>query len=145
MLGQASALAGLCQRVGGSARVSYIKPHGALYHAVMEGGEQGEAVRAAAQLLELPLLLMPRSPWATYGEGFAERAYDGDALRPREKEGALIHDPVEAAQQAVALANAHADLHSICVHGDSPDAVTIARAVRSALEGEGYRLEAFTR
>ena len=170
VLWQASALSGLCLRIGGGARVSYIKPHGALYHAVMAGGEQGEAVRAAAQvrssfllfaasilvcslfllfaaaqLLELPLLLMPRSPWATYGEGFAERAYDGDALRPREMEGALIHDAVEAAQQAVALASAHANLHSICVHGDSPDAVTIARAVRGALEGEGYRIEPFAR
>ena len=53
----------------------YIKPHGALYHAVMAGGAQGEAVVEAARLLELPLLLMPRSEWATYGEGFAERAY----------------------------------------------------------------------
>lgn len=141
VLWQASALAGLCLRAG--ARVSYIKPHGALYHAVMAGGEQGQAVRDAAQLLELPLLLMPRSPWATFGEGFAERAYDGDALRSREKEGALIHDPAEAAQQAIDLANGNADLHSICVHGDSPDAVTIARAVRSALEGEGYRLRPF--
>jgi hypothetical protein len=41
----------------------------------MAGGAQGEAVVEAARLLELPLLLMPRSEWATYGEGFAERAY----------------------------------------------------------------------
>ena len=65
---------------------------------------------------------MPRSPWATFGEGFAERRYDGDSLRPRDKEGAVIHDPAEAAEQAVALA-ARPDLHTICVHGDSPNAV----------------------
>ena len=94
------------------------------------------------QLLELPLLLMPRSPWATYGEGFAERRYDGDALRPRDKEGALIHQPHEAAQQAVDLAAAP-NLHSICVHGDSPHAVPIARAVRQALERAGFALGPF--
>ena len=57
-----------------------MKPHGALYHAVMAGGPQGEAVREAARMLDLPLLLMPRSPWASFGEGFAERRYDGDEL-----------------------------------------------------------------
>ena len=80
---------------------------------------------------------MPRSPWATFGEGFAERRYDGDELRSRDKAGALIHDPAEAARQAVELATTNANLHSICVHGDSPDAVAIARAVRGALEGDG--------
>eukprot|EP01051_Picozoa_sp_SAG22_P008027 SAG22_NODE_590_length_8826_cov_6.627134_8_plen_368_part_00 len=85
LLFQVGALDGLCR--GHGARVQYIKPHGALYHAVMEGGPQGLAVFEAAQLLQLPLLLMPRSPWATFGEGFAERAYDGDALRPRDKPG----------------------------------------------------------
>ena len=127
VLWQASALDGLCK--GAGTRVRYIKPHGALYHAVMSGGEQGEAVLEAAQLLEMPLLLMPRSPWASFGEGFAERAYDGDSLRSRDQPGALIHDPDEAAAQAVALA-AQANLHSICVHGDSPGAVEIAAVVR---------------
>jgi len=61
---------------------------------------QGEAVFEAAAMLDLPLLLMPQSPWAGYGEGFAERAYDGDKLRPRDQPGAVIHDPVEAAAQA---------------------------------------------
>ena len=68
--------------------------------------------------------------------------YDGDQLRSRELEGALIHDADEAAAQAVNLAS-HNNLHSICVHGDSPDAVKIARAVRKALEGEGFLLRPF--
>ena len=140
VLWQASALDGLCKGVG--TRVRYIKPHGALYHAVMSGGEQGEAVLEAAQLLEMPLLLMPRSPWASFGEGFAERAYDGDSLRSRDKPGALIHDPAEAAAQAVALA-AQPTLHSICVHGDSPGAVEIAAMVRRRLERAGFTLRPF--
>ena len=97
----------------------------------------------AARALGLPLLLMPQSAWATFGEGFAERAYDGDALRPRDRPGAVIHDPREAAAQAVALA-ARPELHTVCVHGDSPNAVAVAAAVRGALEAEGYELAPFT-
>ena len=76
---QTGALQQLCRGYG--TEVRYIKPHGALYHTILEGGEQGRAVFEAAQMLGLPLLLMPVSPWATYGEGFAERAYDGTATR----------------------------------------------------------------
>ena len=140
VLWQAGALDALCR--GAGTHVRYIKPHGALYHTVMSGGEQGEAVREASELLGLPLLLMPRSPWASFGEGFAERAYDGDSLRSRDKPGALIHDPAEAAAQAVALA-AQPTLHSICVHGDSPNAVEIAQVVRRALEADGLEVRPF--
>lgn len=139
VLWQTGALDGLCR--GAGTQVRYIKPHGALYHSVMAGGEQGQAVFEAAQRLGLPLLLMPRSPWANYGEGFAERAYDGDRLRARGKPGAVIHDPQEAAQQAVMLAG-RPSIHSICVHGDSPNAVAVAKAVRGALE-KAYSLRAF--
>ena len=122
--------------------MTYIKPHGALYHAVLEGGPQGEAVVDAARSLGLPLLLMPTSRWASFGEGFAERRYDGDALRPRHLEGAVIHDPKEAGDQAVALA-AQPEVHTICVHGDSPNAVAVAAAVRQALLDEGFSLRKF--
>eukprot|EP00656_Telonema_subtile_P030657 TRINITY_DN33639_c0_g1_i1.p1 TRINITY_DN33639_c0_g1~~TRINITY_DN33639_c0_g1_i1.p1 ORF type:complete len:730 (+),score=149.61 TRINITY_DN33639_c0_g1_i1:50-2239(+) len=141
VLGQVGFLQGLC--LGANTRVRYIKPHGALYHATMAGGEQGKAVFEAAQLVGLPLLLMPSSPWATYGEGFSERAYDGDQLRPRDKEGAVIHDPVEAAAQGVALAQ-QSNIHSICVHGDSPNAVVVAKAVRIGLEEAGFELGPFS-
>ena len=137
---QTGALQQLCRGYG--AEVRYIKPHGALYHTILEGGEQGRAVFEAAQMLGLPLLLMPVSPWATYGEGFAERAYDGELLRSRDKEGAVIHDPNEAATQALNLAG-RANLHTICVHGDSPNAVIVAKAVRTALDSAGYRVRPF--
>ena len=133
VLWQVRSLDGLCRAFG--TRVQYIKPHGALYHTVLSGGDQGQAVVEAAEILQLPLLLMPKSPWASYGEGFAERAYDGDSLRPRDKPGAVIHDPSEAAQQALALAR-RPNLHSICVHGDSPNAVSVAQAVRAVLDTE---------
>jgi antagonist of KipI len=140
ILFQVGALDALCRGV--DRRVQYIKPHGALYHAVMAGGKQGEAVFEASQMLELPLLLMPQSKWATYGEGFAERAYDGDLLRPRNQPGAVIHDPIEAAKQGVSLAS-NMKLHTICVHGDSPNAVSVAKAVRNGLENAGYEICSF--
>ena len=143
ILWQVGALQGLCSQLEGShSEVSYIKPHGALYHAIMNGGEQGEAVYEAAKYLDLPLLLMPQSKWATFGEGFAERAYDGMLLRSRELEGAVIHDPLEAAVQACDLAK-RLNLHTICVHGDSPNAVNVAKEVRRGLEEAGYVLRAF--
>lgn len=142
VLWQTGALQQLCRGYG--TEVQYIKPHGALYHTILEGGEQGKAVFEAAQLAGLPLLLMPISPWASYGEGFAERRYDGELLRPRSKEGAVIHCPEEAAKQALALAP-RANLHTICVHGDSPNAVNVAKAVRAALDGDGYKVRPFVR
>ena len=66
----------------------------------------------------------------------------GELLRSRDKEGAVIHDPDEAAMQALSLA-ARANLHTVCVHGDSPNAVNVAKAVRTALDGAGYRVRPF--
>jgi UPF0271 protein len=66
----------------------------------------------------------------------------GELLRPRDKPGALIHDPADAAAQAVVLA-AKPNLHSICVHGDSPNAVAIAKVVREALEAHDFVLRPF--
>lgn len=104
MLWQASALIGLCRETGTTVKstsptfpskigffrtsflpsLRYIKPHGALYHAVLSGGPQSRAVVEAAGLLGLPLLLMPGfAVPADITEGFAERAYDGHRLRDR--------------------------------------------------------------
>ncbi len=70
-------------------------------------------------------------------EGFADRRYgpEGKLLARGEPE-ALIDDPEACATQAVLLARA-GEVDTICVHGDTPNAVLIARAVRSALEGKG--------
>eukprot|EP00457_Paulinella_chromatophora_P001078 gb/GEZN01001080.1/.p1 GENE.gb/GEZN01001080.1/~~gb/GEZN01001080.1/.p1 ORF type:complete len:963 (-),score=155.82 gb/GEZN01001080.1/:79-2967(-) len=142
VLWQAGALMALCRAAG--TKVRYMKPHGALYHSVLKGGPQAKAVIEAARLLELPLLLMPHSHAATFGEGFAERAYDDEhTLRPRSKPGAVLHNPQEAAQQALFLADKRLDIHSICIHGDSPNATLVALAVRQALERQGYLIKSF--
>ena len=120
--------------------VSYVKPHGALYHRVREDAEQAAAVLAGSG--HLPVLgqhgvlldLAAGAGRATYREGFADRAYRGDTLVPRDEPGALIEDVEAIAAQAVDLVP-KAD--SICVHGDSPNAVEAARAVRRALTDAG--------
>lgn len=133
--------------------VAYVKPHGALYNRVVDDADQAHAVLAGSG--ELPVLGLPggrllslaeaagRQVWL---EGFPDRGYEEHAdgsrrLLPRDRPGALVHEPEEIAARAVAMAG---EVHSICVHGDGPTAVTAARAVRAALEAAGLRLRAFT-
>jgi len=123
--------------------VRYLKPHGALYHRVRDDEEQAAAVLAGSGTL--PVLGMPGALLtlaAAAGrevvlEGFPDRAYDGDRLRPRDRPGAVLTEDDAIVAQALALAGS---VRSLCLHGDTPGAVAHARAVRSALEGAGWTL-----
>ncbi len=140
---QIGTLAGIAVSEGSA--VSYLKPHGALYHRVRDDPDQAAAVLAGSGLL--PVLGQPgqlleqaaAAGRATYQEGFADRAYRGDRLVPRDEPGALLEGDQAIAAQAVDLAGR---VDSLCVHGDSPGAVAAARAVRRALEEAGYVLAA---
>lgn len=128
---QIAHLVELAQSVG--AGVTYVKPHGALYHRVIHDADQRAALESAAG--ELPILGMAGTGF-TWAEGFADRGYaDDTTLIPRGQPGALITDPGVAAAQSVRLLRAGVD--SICIHSDSPGAVDLARAVRAALEAAG--------
>jgi len=152
-------------RVAGS-RVAYIKPHGALYNAIVEHEEQAAAVVAAVRAYDpaLPVLGLPGSAWLrladeaglhTVAEAFADRAYTPEGrLVSRRLPDAVLQDVDEVARRCVRLAtlggveavngdvvDVHAD--SICVHGDSPGALAMARAVRTALSEAGVDLAAF--
>ncbi len=142
------------------ADVRYVKPHGALYHAVISDREQADAVaRAVAGFSEklgrpLPMLGLPgeiAAAAASVGlpfvhEAFLDRGYLPDgSLVPRGRPEALLDDPQLVAARAVRLAREGvveaidgtllpADAASLCVHGDSPAAVAMARAVRAALD-----------
>lgn len=151
VLYQLSALSGIAA-VGGGA-VAYLKPHGALYHAVSTHEAQADAVIAAAVAFGgLPVLGLAGSAFlaraaaaglVTVGEGFADRAYQADgSLVPRSEPGALLVDPDRVAAQAVRLATT-GDVQSLCVHGDSPGAAASATAVRAALSAAGFVVEAF--
>ena len=117
---------------GWGGAVVYVKPHGALYHRMQREPACADAIRRAVE--GLPVLGLDVT------EGFADRGYAPDGrLIARGEPGALL-DPQAAAQQAVSLAGGVA---SICIHGDSPDAVAVARRVAEALRAAGVELRAF--
>ena len=126
--------------------VSYVKPHGALYHRCSRDPEQAAAVLEGSR--DLPVLGMRGSVLLdlardagrrTVLEGFADRAYRDGRLVDRSEPGAVLTDPADVTAQAVRLA---AEVGSVCVHGDTPGAVGHARAVRHALEAAGYAVRA---
>lgn len=152
-------------KVAGS-RVRYVKPHGALYNAIVHHEEQAAAVVAAVVQYDrtLPVLGLPGSEWlrlaeqaglTTVGEAFADRAYtpEGTLVSRREK-GSVLHDPESIARRCVRIATegvvdavdgstVPAPAASLCVHGDSPGAVEIGRRVRQALDAAEVDLSPF--
>ena len=161
---QIGALQALCAAAG--TRVSYVKPHGALYNAVVHHEAQAAAVVAAVRRVDdaLPVLGLPGSALLrlaeqaglpTVTEAFADRAYSPDGrLAPRSQPGAVLHDPEQVAARAVRMAvegvvqavdgsDLPVTARSICVHGDSPGAVSMALAVRRAMEAAGLSLASF--
>jgi len=125
--------------------VRYLKPHGALYHRVLDDEEQAAAVLDGSG--RLPVLGMPgRLLEQAYAagrtvllEGFPDRGYGEDGrLLARHQPGAVLADSGRIAARAVDLA---ASVRSVCVHGDTPGAVEHARACRAALEDAGFALE----
>src|SRR5271169_535523 len=144
---QIGALQAIAHASGSS--VSYVKPHGALYNAIVTNREQGGAVAEAVHLVDatLPVLGMAGSAFfdeaarlglRTVPEAFADRAYQPDGqLVSRREHDAVLHDPDAIAERVVAMVTtghvtavdgSALDVHvkSVCVHGDSPDAVRIA-------------------
>jgi UPF0271 protein len=162
---QVGALDALAKVSGG--RVSYVKPHGALYNAIVHHEEQAQAVVDAVIAVDrdLPVLGLPGSAFLrraeaaglrTVVEAFADRAYTPEGtLVPRSAPGAVLHDPAEVAARMLRLVTEQrltavdgTDIQvrpeSICTHGDSPGAVEMARAVRAALTGAGIEIAPFT-
>ena len=142
---QVGTLAEIAAAAGTSVR--YLKPHGALYHRVIDDEEQAAAVLAGSG--ELPVLGMPgallrraeAAGRAVFLEGFPDRGYTADGrLVPRTRPGALVEDEAGIVAQALSLAGSVA---SLCLHGDSPGAVGHATAVRRALEAAGWALRPF--
>ncbi|HEX7715979.1 MAG TPA: 5-oxoprolinase subunit PxpA [Marmoricola sp.] len=124
--------------------VAYVKPHGALYHRVVDDPVQAAAVLDGSD--DLPVLGLPGSVLLSLAaqrgrldvpEGFPDRAYTPEGrLVSRDEPGAVVADRGTVATNAVALAAGGA-VRTVCVHGDSPGAVATAYAVRAALVGAG--------
>jgi 5-oxoprolinase (ATP-hydrolysing) subunit A len=141
-------------RLAGS-RVSYVKPHGALYNTAVRDERQAGAVVAAVAGYDasLPVLGLPGSALlrlaADVGlrpveEGFADRRYRADGtLTPRTEADALLTGTGEVVAQALRLATGTGRVASLCLHGDTPGAVSLANAVRAALDDAGVPLAPF--
>ena len=141
-------------RLAGS-RVGYVKPHGALYNTAVRDERQAGAVVAAVAGYDasLPVLGLPGSALLRLAaeaglrpveEGFADRRYRPDGtLTPRTEPDALLTGTGEVVAQALRLATGTGRVASLCLHGDTPGAVTLARAVRAALKDAGVPLAPF--
>jgi UPF0271 protein len=151
---QIGALQALARSVGTS--VHYVKPHGALYHAVNGHEEQARALVAAVlnndndlavvgEPGSLFLSLAAGAGLRTVREGFADRGYDASgSLLPRGVPGALVTDAGAVAAQVVRLAQT-GSYDSLCLHSDTPGAVTLAQAARRALSAARVPIAAFVR
>lgn len=161
---QIGALQAMAHVAGSS--VGYVKPHGALYNAIVTNHGQARAVAEAVHAVDpnLPVLGLAGSVFfaeaqqldlRTVPEAFADRAYraDGQLLSRRER-NAVLHDVAEIADRVTSMVNAGRvvavdgstipiTVESICVHGDSPGAVQIATAVRERLLADGVTLKPF--
>ncbi|KRE68625.1 hypothetical protein ASG92_01825 [Arthrobacter sp. Soil736] len=148
------------------ARVRYVKPHGGLYNAIVRHTAQARAVVDAVKSVDpgLPIMGLPGSEVLRLAEAaglravpeaFADRAYTPEGtLVSRSLPGSVLEDPAEVAEHVLRMATESAvravdgsilkiRAESICVHGDSPGAVAMAAAVKSALSGAGVSLAAF--
>ena len=146
-------------------RPNHVKPHGALYNMAVRDEALAEAVtRAVAKTDKHLILFAPQSSaLARAGEAtglqiahevFADRNYLNDgSLVPRSRTDALLHDPKEAAPRVLRMlregkvrsvdgVDVDVRAETICLHGDNPEAVEFARALRSQLEKEGVTVRA---
>jgi 5-oxoprolinase (ATP-hydrolysing) subunit A len=144
-------------------RLQHVKPHGALYNMAVPGGDLARAIGEAVLDTDpsMILVVLAGSKWATEAEqmglrvareAFADRALMPDGtLVPRSKPGAVIHDTQEVIERSVRLVTdrtveaitgeiVRVEADTLCLHGDTPDAVALARALKGALEAAGVTL-----
>lgn len=158
---QIGALAGMAQAEGG--RLTHVKPHGALNNMACENAALAGSVVAAIKSFDPALILLApalsqlllagaAAGLPVVAEVFADRSYtDTGKLVPRSQPGAVLHNADACVEQVLRMLNAGGivslsgqlictEFHSICVHGDGPQAVAAATAIRAALLDTGILL-----
>ena len=158
---------GIFQAIAEAAGVepNHVKPHGALYNMAVRDHELADAIgRAIAKVDKKLILFAPQNTeLARAGranglqiahEVFADRNYCSDgSLVSRSRPDALLHDPADAAPRVLRMlregkvrsvdgVDVDVRTETICLHGDNPEAVEFARALRSRLEKEGVSIRA---
>lgn len=164
VLYQIGALDGLCRAVG--TRIQYVKPHGAMYNDAAKNPKIAEVIVQAVKAFDPQLYLLcpdhsamaqaaknANIPYAC--EFFADRGYqENGMLIPRSKPGAIITQPkvicnrvLQAIREGSVSTASGTTLRlradSVCVHGDNPEAVSIAQYLRRALADEGIQIRPF--
>ncbi|MDR2137668.1 MAG: LamB/YcsF family protein [Synergistaceae bacterium] len=159
---QAGALKSICESEG--LELQHVKPHGAMYNQAAKDPKLAEAIVRAVKNAGKGIILLGLAnsafetacaelgvPFAS--EAFADRGYMPDgSLVPRSRPGAFVHDPDEAAARMVKLVQEGTvktpdgrelklKAHSICMHGDNPEAVKMAEAVRAAMAKNGIAVK----
>lgn len=164
VLYQSGALRAFVESRGG--RMWHVKPHGALYNQAARDQGLAQAIARGVRRLGGGVTLVgpatsqifreaaDREGVAFAGEAFIDRAYEADgSLVKRGIPGALLESGKQAARQALAIARegrvtardgstVRVEAETLCVHGDNLHAVEIARAVRTALEAAGVKVQA---
>lgn len=161
---QIGALQGLAYAAG--TEVRYVKPHGALYNTIAYNERQALAVIDAILAVNpgLPLVglagsallhLAQQKGLKTVAEVFADRAYHSEGtLVSRQLAGAVIHDAERVAERMLqwvtegGIISIEGDFtpieaQSICVHGDTPEAIAMATKIRCLLESQGIVIDSF--
>jgi UPF0271 protein len=147
----------------GGTRLHHVKAHGALYNMAVRDATLADAIARATAAVDRSLILFglpgseliaagQRAGLRTAREGFADRAYTRDGtLVPRTEPGAVIEDPEVVVNRAVSMARDRAidaidgsrialEVETICVHGDTPGAATLASRIRAALTDAGVNV-----
>ena len=160
---QIGAVAAFCRTSG--VELAFVKPHGALYNRIVDDPRQATAVVEALVAYDgLPIVTLPNSVAADVAESrgvrvireaFADRAYTNDGrLVSRREAGAVLSQPDVIAQRVVQLVSEGQvpaidgtiiplEADTVCVHGDTPGAVEIAREVRAALDAADIEVVAW--
>ena len=160
---QIGALAGVAAAEG--VRLSHVKPHGALYNMAARDGSMADAIARAVRAVDASLVLFglsgsqlvaagERAGLQVASEVFADRGYRPDgSLAVRGTPGAVMTEVASVAQRAVGMASGRGvtcvdgtevpvKADTICIHGDTPGAAALARAVRDALTAAGIEVAA---
>lgn len=147
-------------------RVSHVKAHGALSNVACADATTARAIASAIKAVDPSLffVVLPKTELVKAGDAaglalihevFADRAYEDDAqLVPRSKPGSVLHDTDQIASRVVRMVQDKAiistsgkvikvDIDTVCIHGDTPGAVAIARAVRAELQRAGIEVAPF--
>jgi UPF0271 protein len=158
---------GIFQAIADAAGVqpNHVKPHGALYNMAVRDEQLADAIARATASVDCKLILFAPQNTALSRAGeknglkiarevFADRNYlSNGQLVPRTRADALLHDPMEAAPRVLRMlregkvrsvdgVDVEVRVETICLHGDNPEAVEFARALRAHLEEKGVTVRA---